>query len=310
MNKAQKEEFEVEAEDDEIEIEIVDDTPEADRGKPRRPEGQEPEIPEDDEIASYSESVQKRIKKLKYEFHEERRAKEEAARIREEAINYAETIQKENERLRKSLQDGEGMLLNQAKGRLQAELDRAKASYKEALELGDTDKIIETQEKLSAVQAEKYRYDNYRPAPQQPQQQVNQPNKPQQPQVKRPDPEAESWAKKNEWFGQNEEMTGYAFGVHERVVKSGVAPNSQKYYEEIDTAMRRRFPEEFDDGNVEVRPQPNRQAGNVVAPAGRSSKTSRNKVTLTPSALALAKRFGLTPQQYAAQMLKDRQNGQ
>lgn len=309
MNTAANKEIEVPEDDDEIEIEIVDDTPEQDRGKPRRAEGAEPEIPEDDEIASYSESVQKRIKKLKYEFHEERRAKEEASRIREEAIRYAETIHKENERLRKSLQDGEGMLLNQAKGRLQAELDRAKASYKEALELGDTDRIIEAQEKLSAVQAEKYRYDSYRPAPQQPQQQPQQ-FMPQKPQVKKPDPEAEDWARNNEWFGQNEEMTGYAFGVHERVVKSGVAPNSKKYYEEIDTAMRKRFPEEFDDGTVEVRPQPSRQAGNVVAPAGRSPKTSRNKVTLTPSALALAKRFGLTPQQYAAQMLKDRQNGQ
>jgi len=289
--------------DSEFEIEIEDDTPEADRNRPVRAEGSEPEIPEDHEIEQYSENVQSRIKKLRYEYHEERRAKEEASRVREEAIRYAETVQKENERLRKTLEDGERVLVQQAQGRLQAEIDKAKRAYKEAYDTGDSDAVIAAQEQLTNLQNEKYRVDNYKPSPQpQPQQAQYQQQKPAQ-QVKRPDPEAEEWASRNEWFGKNEEMTGYAFGVHERVVKSGVSPNSQAYYNAIDEAMRKRFPEEFDDGSVEVNTQP-RQTGNVVAPASRSSKKPR-KVTLTPSAVKLAKRLGLTNEQYAAQMMKD-----
>jgi hypothetical protein len=303
---ARVEEIEEELLDDsEFEIEIEDDTPEADRNRPVRAEGSQPEIPDDDEIGQYSENVQSRIKKLRYEYHEERRAKEEAARVREEAIRYAETVHKENERLRKSLAEGEQVLVQQAKGRLQAQIDQAKKLAKEAYDTGDSDAFLEAQEKLTNLQNEKFRVDNYKPAPQ-PQAQQYQPQQP-APQVKRPDPEAEAWASRNDWFGKNEEMTGYAFGVHERIVKSGVSPNSQAYYSAIDEAMRKRFPEEFDDGSVEVNTQP-RQTGNVVAPASRSSKKPR-KVTLTPSAVKLAKRLGLTNEQYAAQMMKDSRNG-
>ncbi len=287
---------------DNFEVEIEDDTPEEDRNKPRRSEGVDAEIPEDEEIEQYSDNVQKRIKKLKYEFHEERRAKEESARVREEAIRYAETIHKENERLRKSLAEGEHVLVKQAQGRLQAEMDKAKRTAKEAYDTGDSEAFLSAQEQLNSLQNEKFRVDNYKPAPPQPTAQPNyqpQPN----PEVKRPDPEAMQWADNNPWFGKNEEMTGYAFGVHEKVVKSGVSPNTKAYYDSIDGAMRNRFPEEFDDGTVEVNTQP-RQTGNVVAPASRSSKKPR-KVKLTPSAVKIAKRLGLTNEQYAAQIMKD-----
>ena len=160
--------------DSEFEIEIEDDTPEEDRNRPARAEGSEPEIPEDDEIEQYSENVQSRIKKLRYEYHEERRAKEEAARVREEAIRYAETVHKENERLRKTLADGEQVLMQQAKGRLQAQIDQAKKTAKEAYDTGDSDAFLAAQEELSNLQNEKYRVDNYRPAPQ-PQQAQYQP---------------------------------------------------------------------------------------------------------------------------------------
>ena len=108
--------------DDGFEIEVVDDTPEEDRGKPRRAEGSEPQIPDDDEIENYNDNVQKRIKQLKFEYHEERRAKEEAARLQDEALRYAEQIKQENDRLKKTLTDGEAVLVNQAKGRVDAQL--------------------------------------------------------------------------------------------------------------------------------------------------------------------------------------------
>ena len=290
------------SDDDDFEIEVVDDTPEPDRGKPRRSDGSEAKVPDDDELESYSEGVQKRIKQLKFEYHEERRRKEEASRLQEEALRYAQQVKSENEKLRKTLEEGEGVLVNQAKGRVSAELDKARAAYKNAYELGDSDALIEAQERLSALQAEKMRYDNYRPQPRQQQVQTPQYAQP-QPQPPRPDAKALDWAKKNTWFERDSEMTGYAYGLHEKLVRSGVDPRSDEYYNQIDRAVRRVFPDRFDGGKIEeVAPQ--RQAGNVVAPAARSGKLPR-KVQLTSTQVALAKRLGLSNEQYAAQLMKE-----
>jgi hypothetical protein len=247
--------------DDKFEIEIVDDTPEEDRGRPRKAEDAEPEIPDEDELDKYSEGVQKRMKKMTYEVNEQRRNKEEAIRLREEALKYAESIKAENERLRQSLEQGEQTLVNQAKGRVQAELDRAKEP--------------------------------------QPQYQQQAPAKPQV------DPRALEWGKKNTWFENPEtpEMTGYAYGVHQKLVQSGIDPNTDQYYTEIDKAMRRVFPDKFDDGQVEVQ-APQRQGGSVVAAPSRTTKKSRT-VRLTSTQASLAKRLGLTNEQYAAQLMKD-----
>ena len=187
--------------DDGFEIEVVDDTPEEDQGKPRRAENAEPQVPSDDEVEKYSEGVQKRIKQLKFEYHEERRAKEEAARLQDEALKYEQQVKEENDKLRKSLNENEDVLLGQAKGRVAAEIDKAKIAYKTAYESGDPDALIEAQEKLSALQVEKSRYDTYKPKPhaetpaQQPQQQPQQ-----QAQVRKPDQRALDWAAKNDWF--------------------------------------------------------------------------------------------------------------
>ena len=282
-----------------LEIEIVDDTPEEDRNRPRRAEGVEPDVPDDDEISSYSESVQKRIKKMRWEFHEERRAKEEAARLQEEAIKYAQQIKEENDKLRQSLNENEDVLVTQAKGRLESQISQAKSKMKEAHETGDTDALIEAQEQLTNLQNEKYRVDNYKPKKREPAQEFQ----PQQLQIKKPPQEALDWADKNPWFGQDKRMTGFAYGVHEEVIANGVDVNSQEYYNQIDAAMRQAFPDKFEVAAEESAPQ-QRQTGNVVAPTSRTSKKPR-KVKLTPTAAALAKRLGLTPEQYAAQLMKD-----
>lgn len=293
--------------DDDFEVEIVDDTPEQDRDKARRPEGAEPELPEDDEIASYSESVQKRIKKLKYEFHEERRAKEEAARLRDEAINFAQKEREEKVRLQRMLEEGENVLIGQAKQRLTVQLERAKSEFKAAYEMGDADAMAEAQSKLTELKNEEYRLNSYRPAPRAP---VQPPVQQQRPAIQPPSGKAQEWAGKNPWFMRqgDEDITALAMGTHEKLVRSGVAPDTDQYYAQIDAAVRRAFPERFADASDEVRPQ-RRQAGNVVAPAGRTSNQTPRKVVLTSTQVALAKRLGLTPQQYAAQLLKDSSNG-
>jgi hypothetical protein len=293
----------VDSDDDGFEIEIVDDTPQEDQGKPRRAENTEPKIPSDDEVEKYSEGVQKRIKQLKFEFHEERRAKEEAARMQEEALRYAQQIKAENDRLKKTLDEGEATLINQAKGRIDAQLDKAKAAYKAAYESGDPDALLAAQEQLTTIQNEKYRVDNYKPQ-QRVQQQAPQPTY-QQPAAQPPkvDQKALEWGKRNDWFEKDPEMTGYAYGLHEKLVKQGIDPRSDQYYDEIDKSIRRVFPDRFDDGLIEEE-APHRQHGSVVAAPSKTTKKPRT-VRLTSTQASLAKRLGLTNEQYAAQLMKE-----
>lgn len=291
--------------DDGFEIEVVDDLPPEHQNRPRQAKDAKVDSSlsdDDDEIKSYSESVQKRIKKITWEREEKERQRIEAENMREEALRYAQQIQQENERLRKTIDEGEGVLINQAKGRVAAELDKAQAAYKAAYETGDSDALIEANKQLTRLQNEQDRYESYKPRPRQqqaPRPQYQQPT----PQPNRPSERALKWAEKNQWFEKDPEITGYAYGLHQRLVTEGVAPDSEEYYNTIHNAVRRVFPEKFDDGSIEES-APQRQAGNVVAPAARSGKKPR-KVQLTSTQVSLAKRLGLTNEQYAAQLMKE-----
>ena len=301
--------IEVELSDDsEIEVEIADDTPAEDKGRPRRAPDAEADIPEDDDLEKHSDSVQKRIKKLKFEFHEERRRKEEAEREREAAVKYAESQKKEAERLRKNLSEGEGVLVNEAKARVASELNSAKRAYKEAYEAGDSDAVLEAQMALSKLQLEADRVENWKPARQAVQDQSEVPAPQAAPRVPRPDVKAQQWVAENDWFQKDTGMTRYAMLVHEELLESGVDSTSDVYYDKINEAMRSRYPDRFADVEPEVR-QPQRKAGSVVAPGGRSTASSRNKVVISSSEAAIAKRLGLSVKEYAAQKLKDMQNG-
>lgn len=290
-NEAVEEQIEVSS-DDGFEVEIVDDTPEEDRGRPRRADGKEPEVPDDDEIANYSDNVQSRIKKLRFEYHEERRRKEEAERVREQAVTDLQKLYEENQKLRETLTKGEGALVNQAKGRIAAELEKAKQSYKDAYESGDSDAMIAANERLTLLTNEKLRYESYKPKPIQ---QQKMPEYTQAPQESVVDDKAIDWASRNEWFQKDKAMTGYAYGIHEELVEDGIDPRSDEYYRQIDAKMREAFPHKF--GHQ-------RQQGTVVAPSSRSTKAPR-KVTLTQSQVALAKRLGISPERYAAQLMKE-----
>jgi hypothetical protein len=211
------------SDDDDFEVEIEDDTPDADKGRSRRAADVEADIPEDEELEKHSESVQKRIKKLKFEFHEERRRKEEAEREREVAVQYAGAQRKESERLRKNLSEGEGVLVNEAKARVASEITSAKREYKEAYEAGDSDAVLEAQMKLSKLQFEEDRVQNWRPAKAAVEQQVEEPAPRAAPRVPKPDARAQEWASENEWFDKDNAMRRYAILVHEELLESGVA---------------------------------------------------------------------------------------
>ena len=284
-----------------FEVEVVDDVPE--KEKPRLEEDREPEVPSEEEIETYSAGVQKRLNKLKFEAREQERQKLEATRLQEEALRYAQNVKAENEKLKKTLDDGEGTLIEQAKSRIEAQMDKAKSTFKAAYEAGDPEALLAAQEQLTAVQNEKFRVDSYRPQ-QRAQQPAPQPQY-QQPAPKPPqvDQKALEWGKNNDWFEKDPEMTGYAYGLHEKLVKQGIDPRSDQYYEEIDKSVRRVFPDKFDDGSTEEE-APQRQNGSVVAAPSKTTKKPRT-VRLSPSQASLAKRLGLTNQQYAAQVMKD-----
>lgn len=289
---------------DELEIEIVDEVSDDEKPRVSEKDYTGPEIPEDDEIESYSERVQKRMKKLSFEAKEADRQRQALAREREELLRVTQTFQSENEKLRQQLQQNEGTLVAQAKARLEAQLTQAKASYKEAYELGDTEKMIEAQEKLTSLNNDMYRVNNYKPRPAQAPQQVQQAPKPQVPKL---DDRQQKWLANNDWYGKDRQMTAFALATHEDLIYNGIDPNSDRYYAEVDSAVRKRFADKFEDDLEEVEVAPKKKAS-VVAPATRSSKNP-HKVKLTQTQVALAKRLGLSPQQYAAQLLKEQLNG-
>ena len=313
-NTAEKLEVEEETTAPELEVEVVDDTPEEDKNRPVRTEGTKPDIPEDDEISSYKGDVQKRIKTLKYEYHEERRKKEAAEREKEEAVKHAERILQENNKLRKTLDDGEAVLVEQVKGKASAMIEAAKKEYKEAYEAGDPDKITEAQIKLNQAQNEAFKVQDYKPKPRTQEPESKQVYTPAPAQKHEPTKEDKAWMAENDWFQKEgeEAMTGFALGVHQSLIKKGINPkiDPESYYGEIDKKMRATFPDYFNKNVVETEEvtAPPRQAGSVVAPPTRSAKKPR-KVQLTSTQVNLARRLGLSNEQYAAQLLKEASNG-
>lgn len=286
-----------------LEIEVEDDTPPKDRGVEPLPKELKEELYED-ELEDYSAKVKKKLLQMKKLAHDERRDKEQAYREQQEALDLAKRVMEENKRLKTLANEHEKSVLASITKAVELELNEAKRAYKEAYETGDTDKIIEAQQKLTEASLKNDKVRNYRPTPLQVEepevkinQQVNQP---------RPDPSAVAWQKQNTWFGEDDEMTSLALGLHEKLKKEGVAVSSQEYYRRIDDTMRKRFPEKFEtDTQIEDKDEetpPTKRPSTVVAPATRS--TSPKKIRLTQSQLSIAKKLGLSPEQYAQAVLK------
>jgi hypothetical protein len=279
-----------------IEVEIEDDTPEEDRGRQPMPK----EIVDDldrDELEEYDEGVKQKLKQLKKVWHDERRAKEQLAREQEEALAVARRLYEENQKLRSAYSTGEKEYISTAQTNAQMEMDAARRAYREAYESGDTDGVIAAQEKMNLAQLKVLRAENLKETPlQEPEDIVQQrrEERPVQPQTVQPDRKAQAWQERNSWFGKDEEMTAAALGLHQKLVNSGVEVGSDEYYSTLDKTMRTRFSEHF--GEPKAKPR------TVVAPATRS--TSSNKIRLTQSQVQIAKKFGLTPEVYAREVLK------
>ena len=292
----------------EIEIEVEDDTPEEDRGRQPMPKHIVEEL-DKDELEQYDENVQQKIKQARKIYHDERREKEAALREQQEAIAYAKKLADENKRMRQIITTGEKEYVESVTNSASLELKMAQQALKEAHEQGDADKIVEAQQAMQEANLRLMTAKSYKPQALQQNETVVQPPPEQTQSVPRPDPKALAWQERNTWFGQNKVMTAMALGVHEDLRDNGYVIGSDEYYGALDKTMRRRFPEAFEDAEPQRKTETVRtKPSTVVAPAVRT--TASNKVKLETRQVNLAKKLGLTPEQYAMEMLRlEKSNG-
>jgi len=292
-SKDPKVEFEVEGEGT-PEIEIVDDTPEQDKG--RKPLDRQVAEPTDDELEQYGEKVRNRIKELTHARHDERRAREALERQHQEALRATQALFEENKKLKGHLNTGTTGFITQAQKLANLEVEQAKAALKAAHEAGDTEAFVEAQAKLNEAVFAQQRAKSLKPPPLQAEEQRGN-VAPQQPSPQAPAPEVDpatrAWVDRNRWFGQDDEMTSLAMGVHTKLVKSGVTPGTKEYFDTIDTRLRQVFPDKFE----APAPSPTKRPATVVAPTQRA--TSAKKVRLTQSQVAFARRANIPLEEYA-----------
>lgn len=303
------EKLEIETEEDHLEIEIEDDTPEEDRNKEPLPEEVRQEL-YNDELEDYSTKVKKKFKQLKKLAHDERREKEAAAREQQEAIRLAQQALEENKKLKAMLQSGEKELISTYQTSAELEIEKARKNYKDAYESGDPDRLLEAQEELNRAGLKLDRAKNFKPALQFEETPV-QKQVTQQPAPRKMDDKVAAWVGRNEWYVDPDKrsMSDFAKGYHYELEKKYGQSfvGTDEYFTQIDKEMRRRFPEEFESeqevetSRTEARPRTVKKA-TVVAPGTRS--TSSKTVRLKTSQLNIAKKLGLTPEQYAAEFIK------
>ena len=252
---------------------------------------------EKDEREEYSDGVKKRIDRMTYKIRE-------AERRENEAIRYAQQIQEERNTLQSKFDKLDDGYVNEFTGRVKSQLESAKTQLKDAVTKGDVEaqvaanqalaRLAIEEERIKATEEQRKKYEeSLKNAGQIGQQPIQ--NQVQAPQQSRPDPKAESWAEKNEWFGKDEAMTYASFGIHKKLVEEdGFNPTSDEYYEEINKRIREEFPHKFNGGE---------KAGSrpvqTVASASRTSGTGRKTVRLTPSQVAIAKKLGVPLEEYA-----------
>ena len=291
-----KEESEPEVEaKEEVEVEVVDDTPKKDRN---RKASAAPEDVTDEELENYSEKVRKRIQHFSKGYHDERRAKESAERERQELERYAKQLADENKTLQEKAAKSNKALIEQGKESAERDVKVAKYAYKKAYDAGDADKVLAAQERLTDAKMKLSKLNDVDTSLQEESIPVQSEETPLQ-----VDQKADKWAKDNTWFGQDDEMTAYAMGVHNKIVKEGVDPASDEYYETINSRMRSTFSDYFGEEEQLEEQETKKRKSNVVAPASRS--TSPKKVTLTRTQVAIAKKLGVPLELYAKKVAEE-----
>ena len=313
-----EQETEVESEgkpldDDTINIEIEDDTPPEDRNQKPMPEDKvkELEAATDEEEENMPHRSQKeRLQQYKKVWNDERRAKEDAQREQQAALDLAKRVLEENKRLKAQYSAGEKTYIETVQSQTETQVSMAKREYKEALESGDADRIVEAQTLLSEATYKAQQAKQFKPTALQEDQNEVQIQQVEQ-QRSKVDAKTQSWLDENPWYGTKKAMSNFAVGVHEELVDEYGKDivGTDQYYKRIDQTMRKKFPEYFeldgDDSTVEPKENQTSQRtkpSTVVAPATRS--TSSKQVRLKTSQMALIKKLGLSPEQYSREVLK------
>ena len=296
---------------DKLDVRVDDDTPPADKNRTPLPK----ELVEDlekDTLEEYSEKVKNRINVARKAFHDERREKEAAKREREEALRFAQQIHEENKQLKQRLIAGEKVFKTETTSAAETQVSAAKDALKRAYESGDASLITDAQEALTDAKIKLKEVSSFKPSLQEENSSVQSTQQVQTPRPAPVDRKADEWRAENTWFGVDEEMTALALGLHEKLVRSGVDPKSDEYYETIDKTMKKRFSDYFEGEtqateDPEPKPAP-RKVSTVVAPASRS--TAPRQVRIKASEAAIAKRLGLTVEAYAREKMKlENRNG-
>ena len=280
-------------EKEQIELDL-DDSQETEVDVANDDEGQETQqASEDDNFDKAENATQKRIDRLTKKMRE-------AERQREEALKYAQGVQAEAQQLKQRMDTLDSNYVNEYSSRVESQIASAEEKLAKAIEMGDTNGVIEAQRAITRLaiendRAQQAKVQQQRYAQQiQAQQQaaVRQPMPQQQP--RRPDPKAEQWAQRNTWFGEDEAMTYAAFGIHKKLVEDeGFDPQSNDYYNELDRRMQTEFPHKLNGGS--------KRPAQTVASVSRSTsgRSSGKKVRLTPSQVAIAKKLGVPLEEYA-----------
>ena len=253
----------------------------------------EQQASEDDNFDKAENATQKRIDRLTKKMRE-------AERQREEALKYAQNVQAEAHQLKQRMDALDSNYVNEYSSRVESQIASAEEKLAKAIEMGDTNGVIEAQRAITRLaiendRAQQAKVQQARYAQQmQAQQQaaLRQPMPQQQP--RRPDPKAEQWAQRNTWFGEDEAMTYAAFGIHKKLVEDeGFDPQSNDYYNELDRRMQTEFPHKLNGGS--------KRPAQTVASVSRSTsgRSSGKKVRLTPSQVAIAKKLGVPLEEYA-----------
>ena len=245
------------------------------------------------ELDDYSRKAQSRIKQLTSKYREEERQKQTA-------LEFAENVRKENESLKQRLENLDKGYQEEFDSRVTSQIDSAKRILKDAHESGDVDRLVEAQEALAQLTAEKQKLSavkrEFETAEQAPQPQAQPQAQPQQRQPD-PDPKAQAWAERNSWFGTDEVMTYAAFGLHRRLVEDeGFDPTSDEYYTEMDNRLLAEVPQKLGSKNGS-------NGGTQKVASAESSKSrnkgGRKKVRLSPSQIAIAKKLNVPLEEYA-----------
>lgn len=291
------------------EIEVIDDTPDEDRGRQPMPKHIVDEI-EADDLEAYDKAAKARLKQLKKVWHDERREKEREAREKAEAVALTKRLMEENRKLKGTIQTGTKQFVDTYKTAAEFELENARKLYTDAYDAGDSLKVLEAQEKLFEAQNKLSAVKNYKPPLQDDNDGVNESEADQNPAPK-VHPSTKAWQDRNTWYGTDPEMTSSAFGRHQKLLaeKGESFIGTDAYWADIDATMRKRYPEYFGDENPsgkETKPKRSAKPATVVAPGSRS--TSPKKVVLRQSQIDLAKKLGLTPEQYAKEYAKTMEN--